>query len=359
MLHSFILGMGRAGGGLHLPALARTRSLSPGLFAPGPVVAHDPFRPPSGMTDVVMADTLEEAAALTPPHRTVVHICTPPQIRLGVLERLAGLGYRKIIVEKPLALDLVGLAAIARLRRSRGLEITVATQWLHSDLTRRLREAVDMEEFGRLRGIRFVQNKPRFTRSAMVPDHPTAFDVEVPHALAVVLTLAGGARITGASWADMATGRFRLPRLGRAALRLEHHSGVRTEIDSDLTSPVRERRITLEFERATLTGHYPCSDTDHTAQLRVVAEGRDAIRTVFDDDALSAFVRCTYSRYGRLPATRGALPVQVEAVRLLTEAKDLCAAGEREATQREEAQYEETQHEETRHEEERRVHGVR
>lgn len=349
MLHSLILGMGRAGRGLHLPALVRTRTLSPGPFAPGPVIAHDPFRPPLCLADVVTAGTLEEAAALAPPHRTVAHVCTPPQIRLTVLERLAGLGYRKIIVEKPLALDLVGLAAIARLRRGRGLEITVATHWLHSDLTRRLREIVDTGEFGRLCGIRFVQNKPRFTRSAGVPDHPTAFDVEVPHALAVVLTLAGGARVVGASWADVATGRFRLPRLGRAVLRLEHHSGVCTEIDSDLTSPVRERRITLEFERATVTGHYPCSDTDHTAQLRVVAEGRDAIWTVFDDDALSAFIRCTYSRYVHPPATRGALPVQVEAVRLLTEAKELCAAGEREPAR----------HEEARCEEERRVHHVR
>lgn len=343
MLHTFILGMGRAGEGLHLPALSRVRAAAPDLIAPGRVVACDPFRPPSEVADVIVVDTLEEAAGRTPPHRTVVHLCTPPHIRSGMLERLAELGYRKIIVEKPLALDLMSLAAIARTRRRWGLDITVATHWLHSTLTRRLRAAVETGRFGRLRGIQVVQNKPRFTRSAAVPGHPTAFDVEVPHALAVVLTLAGGARIAGASWADMVTDQLRLPRLGRARLWLDHHSGVRTEIDSDLTSPVRERRITLEFERATLIGHYPCSDADHTAQLRVVVEGCDRTRSAFTDDALSAFVRSAYMRYARFPATPGTLPVQIDAVRLLNEAKDLCATHEPDTAW---------------HEEDRRVHGV-
>ncbi|WP_433213114.1 oxidoreductase [Microtetraspora malaysiensis] len=320
--------MGRAGAGLHLPALSTARAAMPDLFAPGPVLVHDPFRAPSGTAGVAVVGTPEEAAARFPPQRTVVHLCTPPHIRLGVLERLAGLGYRKIIVEKPLALDLVSLAAIARLRRRWGLHLTVATHWLHSALTHRLRAAVDTGEFGGLRRIRVVQNKPRFTRGTTVPGHPTAFDIEVPHALAVVLTLAGGARVTDASCADLVTDRLRLPRLGRAGLRLNHHSGVRTEIDSDLTSPVRERRITMEFERATLTGHYPCSAADHTAQLRVAAEGRDPIRSVFDDDALAAFLRSAYTRYAGSPHPPEALPVQVEAVRLLAEAKDLCAAGE-------------------------------
>ena len=111
-----------------------------------------------------------------------------------------------------------------------------------------------------------------------------------------------------------------------ARLRLEHASGVRTEIDSDLTSPVRERSITLHFDQAVLVGHYPCSDADHTAQLRTVRPGEEATRTVCTDDAFPAFLRGAYVRYAR-PATsmHRTLPVQVDAVRLLTEAKRLCA----------------------------------
>lgn len=326
MLHTLIVGMGRAGQGLHLPSLAKVRAAAPGLLARGPVVAFDPLRPPGDVPGMMRAESLEEAARCRPPARTVAHLCTPPQARGALLDRLARLGYRKIIVEKPLALDLPGLAEVARIRRRWELDVTVATHWIDSALTRRLRAAVASGEFGALRRIRVVQNKPRFTRSIAARDHPTAFDVELPHALAVVLSLAGGARIADASWDDLVLGRTRVPRLGRARLRLEHASGVRTEIDSDLTSPVRERSITLHFDQAVLVGHYPCSDADHTAQLRTVRPGEEATRTVFTDDAFPAFLRGAYVRYAR-PATsmHRTLPVQVDAVRLLTEAKRLCA----------------------------------
>jgi predicted dehydrogenase len=329
--------MGRSGEGLHLPSLSKVRAESPSLLAPAPVAVYDPFRPPTDVPGVVTVGSLEEAGQCVPPPRTVVHLCTPPHVRSSMLDRLAELGYRKIIVEKPLALDLVELAAVARIRRRWDLEITVATLWLDSALTRRLRAAVDSGTLGRLRGIRVVQNKPRFTRTVATPHHPTAFDVEVPHALAVVLSLAGGARVAEASWEDMVTERLRLPRLGRARLRLDHYSGVRTQIDSDLTSPVRERRITLEFEAATLVGHYPCSAADNTAQLRAVTADGEGTWSAFADDALSAFFHGAYGRYAESPCSPGRLPIQVDAVRLLTEAKHLCAAQEPHAVRRGEA----------------------
>ncbi|WP_017569727.1 Gfo/Idh/MocA family oxidoreductase [Nocardiopsis halotolerans] len=327
MLHTLIVGLGRSGEGLHLPSLAKARAQAPALFAPGPVVGFDPFR--TSVDGVLMVGSLEEAARWAPPKRTVVHLCTPPHLRSGPLEHLARLGYRMIVVEKPLALDLVGLAAVARLRRRWDLDITVTTQWLDSALTRRLRAALRSGAFGGLRSIAVLQNKPRFTRTAEAPGHPTAFDVEVPHALAVVIALAGGADITAASLEDMATDRIRTPRMGRAQLHLEHHSGVLSRIDSDLTSPVRERRIVLEFDQAVLTGHYPCSAADHTAQLSVDALGHAASHSVFADDAIPALIRTAYGRYARSFRGAGTLPVQVEAVRLLTEAKNLCGAGAR------------------------------
>lgn len=326
MLHTLIVGMGRAGQRLHLPSLAKIRAVAPELLAPAPIVAFDPFRPAVDVPGVLPVESLEEAARCRPPGRTVVHLCTPPHVRAAMLDRLAGLGFRKIIVEKPLAVDLVGLAAVARIRRRRGLDVAVATHWLDSALTRRLRAATAGGRFGALRRIRIVQNKPRFDLGAGPRTHPTAFDVEVPHALAVVLDLAGDARIVDASWDDLVIGDRTVPRLGGARLELLHRSGVRTEIDSDLTSPVRERRITLEFDGGVLVGHYPCSDADHTAQLRAVRSGGESTWAVFDDDAFPAFLRGAYERYAAsAPATNGTLPLQVDAVRLLTEAKRLCA----------------------------------
>ncbi|WP_262403569.1 oxidoreductase [Actinomadura sp. CNU-125] len=314
--------MGRAGHRLHLPSLAKVRDVAPGLLAPVPIVAFDPFRPP--VADAATVDSLEDAARRCPPDRTVVHLCTPPHVRAAMLDRLAGLGYRKIIVEKPLAVDLVGLAAIARIRRRWGLDITVATHWLDSALTRRLRTAVAGRRFGELRGIRVVQNKPRFTR-APAPTRPRSTSrCRTPSPSPS--TSPGLLRVVDASWDDLVIGDHRAPRLGRARLRLAHRTGVRTEIDSDLTSPVRERRITLDFDDGVLIGHYPCSDADHTAQLRTVRPGGEATWTAFDDDAFPAFLGRTYERYATTaPAPHGTLPLQVDAVRLLTEAKRLCA----------------------------------
>ncbi|MBE1532818.1 Gfo/Idh/MocA family oxidoreductase [Actinomadura algeriensis] len=318
--------MGRAGHRLHLPSLAKVREAAPGLLAPAPIVAFDPFRPPVAAEGVVTVGSLEAAARRHPPARTVVHLCTPPHVRAAMLDRLAGLGYRTIIVEKPLAVDLIGLAAVARIRRRWNLHLTVATHWLDSALTRRLRTAVTGGRHGNLRSIRVVQNKPRFALGAGARTHPTAFDVEVPHALAVALDLAGNARIADASSDDLVIGDRTIPRLGRARLHLTHRSGVRTEIDSDLTSPVRERRITLDFDDGLLIGHYPCSDADHTAQLRAVRPGGETSWTVFDDDALPAFLHKTYERYAApAPAPNDTLSLQVDVVRLLTEAKRLCA----------------------------------
>ncbi|WP_028647122.1 oxidoreductase [Nocardiopsis sp. CNT312] len=323
MLHTLIVGLGRSGEGLHLPSLAKARDREPTLFAPGPVLGFDPFLPP--VDGVLAVGSLAEAADRARPEDTVVHLCTPPHVRSGLLAALAETGYRRVIVEKPLALDLVGLAEIARVRRSRGLDITVSTQWLDSALTRRLRSAVRSGPFGRLRSVTIVQNKPRFTRTARVPGHPTAFDVEVPHALAVAIALAGPADVARAELEDMVTERTRQPGMGRARLDLRHHAGVRTRIDSDLTSPVRERRITLRFDGAELIGHYPCSAADHTAQLRVEVPGRKTFHSVFDDDALTAFLVSAYTRYADPSPPVGDLPGQVEAVRLLVEAKRLCA----------------------------------
>lgn len=323
MLHTLIVGLGRAGRGLHAPSLAKVRAAAPALFAPGPVMGHDPH---VGEVDGILPfPSLEDAARHRPPRDTVVHLCTPPGLRARSLERLARLGYRRIIVEKPLAPDLVELAAIARLRRRWDLDLTVTTPWSASALSGRLLEVRRSHAFGALRAITVFQHKPRFTRTLEAPSHPTAFDIEVPHALAMAVTLAGGADVTAAELDDMVLGRTRIPGLGGARLTLAHHTGVLTRIESDLTAPLRERRIVLEFDEAVLTGHYPCSEADHTAQLMVAVPGREPTRSIFVDDALTALLHSCYARYREPRRERGDLPVHVEAVRLLAEAKRRCS----------------------------------
>jgi hypothetical protein len=176
-------------------------------------------------------------------------------------------------------------------------------------------------EFGTLHAIRVVQRKPRFSRSLATLGHPTAFDVEIPHALGVALDLAGPARLTDAAWSDLTADGAVRPRMGTATLRLAHERGASTRIASDLTAPVRERRITCEFAEATVVGHYPISQDDGYAQLAV--ERRDiTTREVFPDDALPEFLGHAYQRFA--DGGEFGIDLAAQAVRLVDEAKRLC-----------------------------------
>ncbi|MDT0461872.1 Gfo/Idh/MocA family oxidoreductase [Streptomyces gibsoniae] len=333
MFRTLVVGLGRAGAGLHLPILDRLRQRTPGaaLNTDAPVVAVDPAAlsavlPPG----TILLPTLERARAELDPARTVVHVCTPPEGRVAVIEQLARLGFSNLLVEKPLAVDTAQLGRIEELRRRHRLRLIVVAQWLVSSLTRRLHRIVAQGEFGELREIRVAQRKPRFSRSIATTGHPTAFDIEIPHALGVALRLAGPARLAGATWSDLAADGVVRPRLGTATLSLAHERGPSTHIVSDLTAPVRERRITCEFTGATVIGHYPVSQEDGYAQLAVAAQDR-ATREVFPDDALTGFLLDAYRRFADGGPFGGDLAVSAEAVRLIDEAKRYCTLRDQQA----------------------------
>lgn len=308
MPHTLVVGLGRAGVGLHVPVLLRLRDTHPWLFAAHPIVGFDP-RPGLALRDGLVVDSLERAAAVLPPGDTVVHVCTPPDTRVTVLARLAALGFRRMIVEKPLAGDLAALGEVERLRVRHGLDVVVVTQWLASALTDRL---ADLVHAGTLVWLTVRQDKPRFARAAVV-GHADAFDVEIPHALAVAMRLAGPATLIDAGWTDADTGP-----LGGAWLSVRHDGGARTTIRSDLTSPVRRREVTLRLADTTVVGHYPVSADDHHAQLRVGAGHRE----VFEDDALSAFLLATYRYFAGVdPAPPGEFALHTAVVRLLAAAR--------------------------------------
>ncbi|MFI9122711.1 Gfo/Idh/MocA family oxidoreductase [Streptomyces bikiniensis] len=321
-----IVGLGRSGAGLHLRALRTALDRSPDAWR-GPVVAVDP-RPgerapvPDGVTVV---PSLEEARELLPPDRAAVHVCTPPAGRSAVLAELCGAGYRDLIVEKPLAADAGELAAVTELRARHALRLAVVAHWPASALAGRLRDLIESGGPGRLLRIDVTQHKPRFARSLGADDgHPTAFDVELPHSLGLVLSLAGPAEPTGARLTDLRIGGTVRPGLGSALLELRHASGVRTRLFSDLTSPVRERRALFAFERGTAVAHFAASDADDHVQL--VVDGR---REVFRDDALAAFLLGAYTRFAGVPADDPSweedFALHADAVRLLDAAKRRCA----------------------------------
>ncbi|MGW1840489.1 hypothetical protein [Streptomyces sp. NPDC002067] len=338
MLRTLLVGLGRSGTGLHLPVLLRARGAEPGLFAAGPVVGVDPGRTPTAPDGLALAADLREARRLLDPERTVVHLCTPPTVRDGVLEEVAALGFRRLVVEKPLAADRAALHRVRAAVDRHHLDVTVVAPWLHSALTDRLAALLGDGRLGPVRHIGVTQHKPRFRRSLTTTGHGSAFEVEVPHAVGVLLRLLGDARTEDASWSDVRLGDAVAPRLGAARLRLAHTTGARSEVHSDLTSPVRRRRIVIETDRARLTGDYPVSEDDDIAQLRIDdrsgAGPATVTRELLPDDALT---RCLIRAYrhaaGRtapdtaaLPGGPGDLGLHIRTVELLDDARQLAAA---------------------------------
>jgi hypothetical protein len=313
MLRPFVIGLGHAGTDLHLRVLARARAQASGLLAPGPVIGCDPD-PTRHRPDITTSTSIAAAAASLDPRSTVAHLCTPPQGRAELLEELATLGFRSIIVEKPLATGPEELAQIEALRARHQLDLVVVSHWLDSRLTDRL---ADLVTRGGLRSISFDQDKPRFTRSTSNDDHPTAFDVELPHALGVVLRLAGPAQLVEAECSDMHLPGTVLPGMGGARLSLAHAGGVRSEIRSDLTAPVRRRRVEVDLGGEPVVGHFPVGADDDHAQLETAGS-----RQVFGDDALTKFVLRAYRHFHRPETEHGTFELHRDIIRLLTAAKE-------------------------------------
>lgn len=331
MLRTMVVGLGRAGAGLHLPVLAKARRRQPRCFAPERAVGYDHdagLRDRYAREGLHTVDSLAQARQLLDPANTVVHVCTPPLARAELVAELLRLGFRKLLLEKPLAAGPQDLARLLELLRQPGVQAAVVAPWSASTLTARLTSLVrERHDLGALRQISVLQNKPRFRRSLATSGHPTAFDIEIPHAVGVLLDLAGDADVTAASCTDLEVDGQRLPRLGGATLRLAHLGGVRSLVRSDLTSPVRERRITLRFDHGTAIGHYPADAADHTAQLRlVVRDSPPEPRAIFPDDALTEYFLRAYADFAAGGPGPACVEQQARVVGLLTDAKRWAAA---------------------------------
>ncbi|MEO5874858.1 MAG: oxidoreductase [Streptosporangiaceae bacterium] len=325
-LQTFIVGFGRSGLDLHWKTLRRLRESGNPLFATAPAVVWDArdITAEAHREGLIPVASLKQARELLDPRDTVVHLCTTPDSRLGLLNELADLGFRRILVEKPLAADLTTAYEIDALRHERDLELTVVAQWLESGLVRRMQDLIDSAELGRLVSIKVAQHKSRVDRTlSSAGHHPTAFDVELPHSLGCVLRLAGNAWLTGAALLDMVTEDAVVPGMGSARTVLEHDNGVCTEIFSDLVSPVRVRRVVLTFTEGTAIGFFPVSGDDNYAHLRILRGIRQGV-SVFADDALSAFFVKVYTDYSQGVYRLEDFSLACRAVELIAAAKDQC-----------------------------------
>ena len=322
MFSTLIVGFGHAGRDLHLPCLAKARAAEAGLFA-GSVGVVDPAPVPSPVPR--FADLAEVSGF--PPERTVVHVCTPPGDHAETLCRLADRGFRRVVMEKPVSHSASELPRIRRTCATNCVDLLVVANWLHSALTSRVRSLLGSAEFGPAREARFEQHKPRFARTLANRSHATAFDVEMPHQVALALDLFGfPAAVTAAEATPMRVTGEQVPFMGSARIELLHTGGVRSTLVSDLTTFHRVRRLEIRCGGARLLGHYPIDAGEGFAGLSICGpDGTSWGDEVFPDDPLTACFLDFYRHFGgRGPRPASELTFNAEVVSVLDEAKRLC-----------------------------------
>jgi predicted dehydrogenase len=302
-----IIGYGRAGRDLHHASLRR-------LGRPE-IVAVDPR--PVTAPGVTWLPTVATALERVDLDRAVFHVTTPVADHHAVIGWLAAAGARNVVVEKPIAATAGEARAIAALAgRTRIVPVGV---WLSSAVTRRIEQAVADGVIGDLRSIRMEQMKPRFNRSAGAIDAAQATEVELPHQLLLALHLGGGPGELAdtLTWGMPMPDGTELPGAGGVDVTLRQPNRVTTRLMSDLTCPVRLRRLRVTGTRGTLVAHYPISSDDHTGQ--VILPGRD--RELVRDLPITQFLDAAYAYFAdEGPPPPGDLALHVRVAELVEEA---------------------------------------
>ncbi|MBP2000267.1 putative dehydrogenase [Paenibacillus shirakamiensis] len=329
MLQSLIIGFGRAGKGLHYHCLRKAYQMGShrALFNPHVGVVDPNFANlGSSQPNLTGFSSLGDVEGFEPDN-TVVHICTPPELHTEALREVVKYGYRKIVMEKPLTTTESELDVIREIQHYYGCEILVVANWLSSSLTRKIHTLIQSGVYGPLRYLTAEQNKSRLSRTLANPSHHNAFDVEIPHLVALALFLGGtSAEVVASEVKDMFIGEHVIPKMGMAKITLYQEHGVISRLSSNLATPIRKRRIQLNFDSHVLCGYYPSAQDDSHAWLEICdGNGHLLEEHIMHDDPLSA-VFIEYYQYfagiGEKPVSD--LEFNANVVRVICQAKETC-----------------------------------
>ncbi|HST62210.1 MAG TPA: Gfo/Idh/MocA family oxidoreductase, partial [Longimicrobium sp.] len=144
-LGAVIVGLGRAGLGLHIPVLEKIRHDSAAASPFGAVVGLvDPMEAGTRRAlhrleydygydrrGISCATSLAELTGVDPDH-TIVHICTPAEDHVSALRDATEAGFRRIIVEKPCAANTAEVDEMRRIAERTGAQIAVINPYLYS-----------------------------------------------------------------------------------------------------------------------------------------------------------------------------------------------------------------------------------
>jgi predicted dehydrogenase len=331
-LRSVIIGYGHSGRDLHHRSL---RALAARGAAPtGEVLVVDPRSPrnvPDGtrwLPDLPAAlENLPNLAA------GVFHVTTPIDHHLPVAAALVAAGARHVIVEKPVTRTGKQARQLRLLASTGRTHINAVSVWPASHVTARVAELLASGSIGELVTLHMEQSKPRFRRTLLDCGHHSAFDVELPHQVLLALHIAGPVEslLDVRSWPSPVTQPHADPTTipltgsaGGAQLVLRHRNGVISTLLSDLTSPVRTRRLRLTGTTGEITADYPLSADDDFGQISVSGEPN---REIVVDQPVTQFIERVYAHAaGVAVPPPEPLDTHVVVIELLEEAMPISAS---------------------------------
>jgi predicted dehydrogenase len=287
-LDAVVVGLGRAGMGLHIPVLEKIR-LDNGVASPfGAVV---------GLVDAVESGTRRALHRLeydfgydsrriscatsigdltgVDPDNAIVHICTPAHDHAPALRAATEAGYRRIIVEKPCAANAADVDEMRRIADRAGASVAVINPYLYSRSVASCKAKI--QQLGRLpHYLEFEMSKPRITPTLAGRSRPeSVMDVELPHQIATALHLTDPSRyrvlraeVRHMHYREVDTEPCRVvPNMGVGILVLELDECIAVLVSS-LDALTRTRVLKLRFPNTEhIEAFLPVTGDDHTSVI--------------------------------------------------------------------------------------------
>jgi predicted dehydrogenase len=294
-----VLGLGRAGRELHWPALSNLAAQVPELVDMTAATAVDiaGIADPSFAPRVATVLPHAEEIGGTP----VLHLCLPVEARSEAVAEAIAKGYRRLLIEKPLADNEKVARAIVAAAADGGAALRVVSLWPHSWAVGEIARRVADLRHGCLVDLRIVQNKPRFELSARRHGE-NILHVEMPHQIALALAIAGAdIGLLDARCRSLALPDGDLPNMGGCLIRLAHEQGAISTLSSELDHPARERWMRARFaDGTTLTAYLPVSRDDLFAQfVHHDPSGRMVERKRGRDDVFAVCLNAAYEGFAQ------------------------------------------------------------
>jgi predicted dehydrogenase len=323
-LGAVIVGLGRAGLGLHIPVLEKVRHVRGATASPFEAVVglvdstetgikraqhrleydygYDPRR-------ISSATSIADLTGVDPDH-TIVHICTPADNHASALRDATDAGFKRIVVEKPCAANTSEVDEMLRIAERTGASVAVVNPYLYSRSVASCKQKI--QQVGRRPNyLEFEMSKPRITPTLAGRSKPeSVMDVELPHQIATALHLTDPSRYRVLR-AEVRHMHYRethtepcqvVPNMGIGVIVLELDECIAVLVSS-LDALTRTRVLKLRFPNTDhIEAFLPVTGDDHTSVVIEYSghntDGSTEQQRVekLPDDMLT---RCLFDMYSR------------------------------------------------------------